>query len=265
LPFFQISPGLDIHYLDQYPEGSPIVLLLHGLGSCGESWGYQFPALGEAGFRAIAPDFPGFGNSNYPGGGTSIAAIAGSLVQLLRSLGAEPAHVVGISMGGTVALQMALDAPNWVKKLILVNTFAQLRPKSASVWTYFAVRYLLVHTLGLPAQAKAVAGRIFPQPQQDDLRRELVRQICQADPRGYRAAMRALARFNVRQRLREIRCDTLVVSGEFDSTVPLETQQQLVQGIPGARHITIRSAGHAVIAEQPDVFNRCLLDFLNGN
>jgi 3-oxoadipate enol-lactonase len=76
--------------------------------------------------------------------------------------------------------------------------------------------------------------------------------------------MRALARFDVRRRLSDIRAPTLVVTGEEDTTVPPATQRELAEGIPGAQHVTIAGAGHAVIADSPEAFNRTLLAFLTA-
>jgi pimeloyl-ACP methyl ester carboxylesterase len=65
-------------------------------------------------------------------------------------------------MGGTIALQLALDAPALIRKLVLVNTFARLRPKNPNLWFYYALRFIMVQMLGLAAQAHFVAQRIFP-------------------------------------------------------------------------------------------------------
>ncbi len=262
MPFYEISAALRIHYLDPGPAGGCPVLLLHGLGASADSWQLQMPALQAAGFRPIAPEARGFGQSSYPGGGLQIPALATDLIALLDHLEIEQAHVVGISMGGTLALQLALDHPDRVQKLVLVNTFAALRPDNASQLFYFLLRLILVHTLGLPAQAKAVTQRIFPHPEQEILRQELLNQILQADRRGYRAAMRALARFNVIDRLAGIRCPTLVITGQNDTTVAPQRQKTLVECIPGARQVVIANAGHAVSVEQSELFNQILTGFL---
>jgi pimeloyl-ACP methyl ester carboxylesterase len=262
MPELEISPALKIHYLDPGPTGGCPVLLLHGLGATADSWQLQMPALQEAGFRPIAPDSRGFGQSSYPGGGLTIPALAADLIALLDHLQIEQAHAVGISMGGTLALQLALEHPERVQKLALVNTFAALRPDNANQFLYFLLRLVLVHTLGLPAQAKAVAARIFPRPEEDILRQELLNQILQADPRGYRAAMRALARFNVSDQLAEIRCPALVITGQNDTTVAPQRQKTLVECIPGARQVVIAGAGHAASVDSPGAFNRALIEFL---
>ena len=263
MPILQISPNLRIHYLEYNPRGFPAVLLLHGLGACGASWAMQIPALVDAGYHVIAPDIRGFGQSPYPGGRSRISDLAADMACLLGGLTTGPAHLVGISLGGAIALQMALDSPALTRKVVLVNTFANLRPKSPGLWFYYAVRFVLVHTLGLPAQAHAVAHRIFPRAEQEAYRQELIKEICQADPHGYRAVMRSLALFNVADRLNEIHAPILIISAEEDTTVPQSAQLDLLNGLPAAKHILIPAAGHAVIIDQPELFNHHLLEFLN--
>jgi pimeloyl-ACP methyl ester carboxylesterase len=187
------------------------------------------------------------------------------MVSLLQFSSVDRTHVVGISMGGAIAIQIALDNPHLVDKLVLVNTFSHLRPEKASVWAYFALRFLLVHTTGMATQAKAVAKRVFPHPEQAELRRLLCNQILQADPAGYRAAMRALAAFDVRRRLSEISLPVLVITGGQDTTVPPVAQLDLANSIPNARQVVISQAGHAVSVDCPEEFNRSVIDFLTND
>lgn len=262
MPVFEVSPSCHIHYLDDNSSSPNPVLLLHGLGANSQSWLMQTPALHQAGFRTIAPDAPGFGQSTYPGGRASIQSFTEPITALVEALKLSSLSVVGISMGGTMALQFALDNPQLVFRLVLVNTFARLNVTHPRMAPYFLMRFILVHTLGIPTQARAVAKRIFPYPDQEILRQGLIEQVLQADPRAYRAAMRALARFNVQDRLGEIACPTLVITGERDTTVPMLNQQQLARGISNARQVVIPDAGHAVTVEKPDVFNQVLVEFL---
>ena len=262
MPNFKISPQLSIHYIENNPSGQRPVILLHGLGANGSSWQLQVPALVDVGFRVIAPDARGFGQSTYPDGKTSIHEMAEDMVTLLGSLQIGQTDVVGISMGGTIALQLALDHPELVRKLVLVNTFAHLRPDSLSGWFYFALRLGLIQILGLRAQAQVVSKRLFPKPEQEELRQLLIIQIMQADPQGYRAAMRALWSFNVTDRLGSLNIPTLVITGDADTTVPLRVQRRLAESIPNARQVLIPQAGHAVTVEKPTEFNRALMLFL---
>jgi pimeloyl-ACP methyl ester carboxylesterase len=264
MPAVNLPNGLRLHYLDGNPTASPIVFLLHGLGADSSSWQLQIPALTAAGYRVIAPDAPGFGQSGFTRQAIGIAGVSRQILELMNALEINAFHLVGISMGGVLALQLALDAPGRVKKLVLVNTFAKLKLVNLRSLPYYLLRFILVHTLGLPTQARAVAARVFPDPNQHELRQVLIEQISQANPQAYRGMMRSLARFNASQRLAEIACPTLVVTGAADSTVPPGNQSQLSQGISCAKHIVINDAGHAVTIEQPGRFNEILLEFLSA-
>lgn len=255
-------PQHKLFYIDHQPESTRPVLLLHGLGATHASWTLQIPELVKAGFRVVAPDSRGFGKSGYPGR-TSVPLMVEDFIHLLDALQIPRTDVVGISMGGTQALQMALDYPERVHRLVLANTFASLRPRSLKVWGYFIYRFLLVHTLGLETQANFVAQRLFPKPEHEMLRRELITQVCQASPASYRATMRTLGVFDITTRLGEIRTPTLIITGTQDTTVPVDVQYTLAQNIGGSRHELIQGAGHGVSVEQPEVFNRLILDFLS--
>ncbi|MEW6092570.1 MAG: alpha/beta fold hydrolase, partial [Chloroflexota bacterium] len=251
-----------LHVLDPNPSGHPAVLLLHGLGATGASWTLQFPALSEAGFRPLAPDAPGFGESPYDGNGWSVKRMAAQMAELLNDLETGPAHIVGLSMGGVIAQQFARDFPQLTKKMVLVSTFAALRPDSLSGWLYLMQRALAITFLGLPAQARVVAGRVFPNPNQADLRNLLVATISRADPRAYRLAMRSLGQFDSRKWLHQITVPTMVVIGAEDTTISPARQKILAEGIPSARQVVMERAGHAVNVDRADGFNRLLLEFL---
>jgi 3-oxoadipate enol-lactonase len=253
-----------IYYIDPNPAGSPAVLFLHGLGADSNSWTLQLPALIEAGFRPIAIDTPGFGRSPYDGRGWSIARIAAEMAGLLDELQTGPAHVVGLSMGGVIAQQFALDHPHLLRKLVLVSTFAVLQPDTLSGWLYFFQRFIVVNTLGLKRQAKVVASRVFPGPQNAPLREMLVKTISTANPRAYRKAMISLGLFNSVSKLGEIKVPTLVVTGANDTTISPTRQSRLVTGIPASRLVIIPDAGHAVPVDQSELFNRELLSFFGS-
>lgn len=257
-----LEPGLSIHYQDLNPDGEPGVLLLHGLGTTADAWQLQFPALLNAGFRVIAPDMRGFGKSSYPGGSNQPGVMAQDMFQLMQALSMESFHLVGISLGGTVALELVLSAPEMVKSLVITNSFAKLRPWKFSLWLFYGMRLFLVHMIGIETQADYVAKRLFPSPEQTMFREAFREQISQANPHGYRSVMRSLAYFDVTSEVKKIESPTLVITGDEDNVVPPAVQAQLAAAIPGAQHITMTGAGHAVIVEKPEEYNQVLLDFL---
>ncbi len=253
-----------LHHLDLNADAARTVLLVHGLGSNNAGWQGQTGALRSAGWRVLVPDMPGFGDSPFAGGRWRIADAAAELAALLHALQPAGACVAGISMGGTVALQLALDYPQLVQRLVLVSTFARLRARGPRQLLYFARRYLLLHLRGLPSQARAVAQHVFPLPAQENWRAAFYQQILQSDVRAYRSAMLALARFDVQSRLAAVRVPTLVITGSQDATVLPENQAGLVHGIAGARQL-ILNGGHAIMVEQPQAFNAALLQFLSDS
>ncbi len=263
MPFYEISPQLKLHYQFDNPAGAETVVLLHGLGSSLDSWHYQLPDLAAAGYRILRIDQRGFGGSTYPGGALRFGDMAADLAGLLGFLGLEKVHLVGISMGGLTALQFATHHRPHLQKIVLVNTFASLQPDNFSQFVYFYFRLLMAHTLGVSAQADAVARRIFQRPEQAALRQKLIADIRRADPRAYRGALRAIKNFDARPALAAIAVPALVITGADDSTVHPQRQRDLAALLPNARQVVIPAANHAVIVDQPQIFNQVLLDFLS--
>jgi 3-oxoadipate enol-lactonase len=252
-----------IFYLDPKPGNKPAVILLHGLGTEASSWTYQFDALITSGYRPVAPDLPGFGRSAFNGGTWSIRQAAKVILSLADQMEIERFHLAGISMGGTIALQAAIEQPERIASLVLINTFATLRPKRWSEWIYLLRRYIRARVRGAGSQAELTASRIFPGENRQELREELVKHIRQTDPTVYKQAMRELAIYDARRDLKNIRIPSLVISARNDTTVPLENQHDLYAGIPGCRQVFIENAGHGVIIDQPDQVNQTMIKFMN--
>ncbi len=254
----------ELHFLDSNPGGTPVVVLLHGLGANATSWSLQLDRLSQAGMRPLAIDLPGFGESSFEGKGWKFKSITKILASFIAEQTEQPVYLVGLSMGGIIAQQMVIDYPEMVSKLVLVSTFSYLRPENLSQWAYFLARLLVVHFIGLKTQAKIVAKRIFPAPDQEALRQMAEEQISSADPRAYRAALRNLALFNSSKKLKFIKIPTLVVSGDRDTTVTPARQKFLADHLPNSKHVIISQAGHALTIDQYEKFNAVLLEFLAG-
>jgi pimeloyl-ACP methyl ester carboxylesterase len=250
-------------YLDPNPGGKIAVLFLHGLGANGASWSLQLPGFSEAGYRPIAPDIPGFGESFYSSLDWSLDKIACAMAGFLEELNTGPAHIIGLSMGGVIAQQFVHQYPHLVNKLILVSTFSVLRPSTFGGWAYFIRRFFTVMTMSLRAQARLVAWRVFPKPDQSTLRKVLEETISRVDPHLYRKAMRSLALFDSRKWLKEIQCPTFIITGDEDTTVPPVEQKILLTGIPKAKQVIVEGAGHAVSIDKPEEFNRVILEFIH--
>lgn len=236
------------------------LLLLHGLGSRSEDWQLQLPAFVSR-YRVVVADMRGHGRTSKPPGPYSVPMMAADVLGLLDALGIDAAHVVGLSMGGMIAFQMAVDRPERVRSLVIVNSgpalVAHTFGERLRVWQRLALA-----RLAKPARTAQFLGpRLFPKPEQAELRQQFIDQWAQNDPRAYRAAMRALIGWSVLDRVGAIRCPTLVISGDRDYT-PVAAKEGYTAQIPDARLVVIEDSGHATPIDQAEAFNACVLEFL---
>jgi 3-oxoadipate enol-lactonase len=236
--------------------------LLHGLGSCGDDWGAQIRAL-AAHYRVLAVDLPGHYRSARPGGPMSIAGMAAAVDALLERLALGRIHAVGLSLGGCVALALALHAPARVQSLVLINAFAHLRPSGFRGIMRGAGRALLAVAAPMSVVAAYVAREAFPDDARAPLRAAVTARLAANPRRHYLASLGALMRFDVRARLAEVRCPTLVIAGVLDATVPLTAKELLARAIPGARLSLVRDSGHVTPVDQAEALNRLLLEHLS--
>jgi pimeloyl-ACP methyl ester carboxylesterase len=247
----------------RYGATGPAVVLLHGLGSSSADWPEQRAALGT-GYRLIAVDLPGHGASPLPAGPLTIERMAADVAALLERLGEAPAHVVGLSLGACVALRLALCAPARVRSLTLVNPFARVQLGGPGDLARLGLRLALLGTAPMSRVAAHVARRLFPWPEQQELYASAVASLAATPRAAYFASMRALARFDARGQLCAIRQPTLVVTGDRDTSVPLAAKLALAAAIPRARLLVVPGSGHATPHDQPQVFNRAVLEFLSS-
>ena len=241
--------------------GEPL-LLLHGFGSRSQDWLLQVPVFAQH-YRVITADMRGHGCSDKPPGPYSVPMMAADVAGLLDALEIPSVHIVGLSMGGMIAFQLALDYPEQVRRLIIVNSTPALAPRTVGERLRVAQRLALARLFSPERTGRFLSRRLFPKPGQEPLREMLIAQWAENDPQAYRAAMRALVGWSVIDRVGEIRCPTLVISGDRDY-LPLEAKRAYTALIPGARLVVVEDSGHATPIDQPDLFNACVLEFLSG-
>ena len=259
MPDIQIA-GIRMHYQVE-GQGEPL-LFIHGLGSSLRDWAAQRAHFAQS-YQVISLDLRGHGGSAKPPGPYGMPLFAADSAALLDTLGVGPAHVVGISMGGMVAFQLALDAPRQVRSLTIVNSAPELLIRTPRERLKVWQRQLIVRLLGMRKIAEVLSTRLFPEPGHADLRRTFIERWAENDPRAYRDSLRAMLGWSVADRLAEIACPTLVIAADQDYT-PLATKQAYVARLPNARLAVIPDARHAVPVERPEAFNRILSEFLDG-
>lgn len=250
--------GNEIHY-ETAGDGEPLVLL-HGLGSSARDWEAQIPVFAQ-GYRVIAPDFRGFGSSAKLAGSISVSNLAHDIRGLLDALSIDRCHLMGFSMGGAVAYQMALDHPERFENLVILNSISSFKPVDLRGHFEYLSRKILVRLFGMKPLAKLVSKRLFPLPEQNGLRTEMAARYANNDRGSYLAALDALAAWDVSDRLGEITTPTLVISADQDYTA-IELKQADVDRLPNATLEVISDSRHGTPMDQAEALNRAVLGFL---
>lgn len=246
-------------YYETAGGGTPL-LFIHGLGSSAQDWERQTAAFAKDYF-VIAADLRGHGRSGDPAGPYRIADFAHDLTRLLDMLNCGPAHVVGVSLGGGIAFQLALDAPLRVRTLTIVNSAPEMILRTAlqkfAIWQ----RRQLVRWLGLPRFGRMLTKKLFPDPAQTHERATFAQRFAANRERPYSASLNALVGWSIAARLNEIHMPTLILAADQDYT-PVAFKQAYAAQLPNAALVVIPDSHHAVPMERPAAFNRALADFL---
>lgn len=258
----QICPGKNLFFLQQGNRGERI-LFLHGLGSSSNSWRLQFEFFSPS-YRILAPDFLGHGKSDKPDQEYSVAAHAEDILALLDLLSIDSVHVVGLSMGGMVAFQLAVDAPQRLKSMTIVNAGPVVPLENFQVRMLLWSRLAIIHTLGMKKMGQIVAQRLFPEKGQEELLQTAAKQVGSNPKSIYLRNMKCLFGWGVEDKLPEIGVPTLVVSADMDYTT-VEFKQQFVDKMRNARLAVVKNSHHFTPLDQPDAFNRLVDDFIKSN
>jgi|HubBroStandDraft_1064217.scaffolds.fasta_scaffold16948_6 3-oxoadipate enol-lactonase len=244
-------------YYRSHGNGEP-VLLIHGLGGSGADWALQIPAL-ERRFRVIVPDLPGCGSSSPPWGAYSIAGFACTLWSLLDQLEVPRINIVGFSMGGAVALEMALQRPTLVPRLALINSLATYRDQWRK-WIYARSSGALIRLVGMRRAARMFAAGLFPDPWQQTLRARAAAVVAAVPARSYLSMARALEQWDATDRLDRIRSRTLVIAAEHDHT-PLAEKRELAARL-GASMVVVHGSRHGTPFDASQATNSSVVALL---
>lgn len=258
-------PKLHIRDIDLYYEvtgqGEPL-LVIHGLGSCTRDWERQV-AFFSPHFQVINFDLRGHGKSDKPSGPYSISLFAEDTADLLKALGITSAHIVGISLGGMIAFQLAVSAPALVKSLVIVNSGPRVPADTFKQRLPLYLRLIIIHLLGMRRMGKVLSKRLFPKPEHETLRQNFVERLSENDKRAYLASLKAIfGGWSVADRLADIRCPTLAISADQDYT-PVALKEAYVAAMPQAELVVIADSRHALPLEHPQAFNETVAAFLS--
>ena len=241
-------------------RGAPVVLS-HALGLDMGMWDGLAAHL-AADHDLLRYDHRGHGGSARPAGPYSMDDLVDDAARLVREWGRGPVTWVGLSMGAMVGQGLAIRHPELVAKLVLANT-TSIYPEAAQAG--WAQRIATVQSQGMAAVAEMVVERYLHadfRAAQPDATQAIRAAILRNDPAGYAASCAAVAGVAWLDRLPEIRCPTLVISGARDAGAPPAMGQAIAERVPGARMEVIADASHLSVLETPAEFEALLRAFI---
>ena len=249
-------------YWDQAGSGDPLLLIM-GLGYAHQMWFRTLPIL-EAKYRTVYFDNRGVGKSDVPPGPYPIAQMAADAAAVMSAAGLDRAHVYGVSMGGMIAQQFALDYPDRVNKLILGCTASggpsAVRAKD-EVMKVLMARATMTPDEGAEAMVPYIYDASTPRARIDeDL---IVRRSVYPSNEGYLAQVQGIMAWTCFDRLNEIKAPTLVIHGETDELVPPGNGRLIAERIAGSRLVMIPHASHIYSTDQPEIAHQAILEFLS--
>jgi 3-oxoadipate enol-lactonase len=244
----------------------PAVLLLHGFPFDKSMWAEQTDELTAAGFRIIAPDLRGFGETKPTSEISTMDDMARDAAGLLEQLQIDQVIVCGLSMGGYVAFEFAHLFPARVHALILAGTRAPADNEQEKAGREQEVQTMLragMVPISIATLPKLLAERT--RAKKPDVVKRVRKMITQSDPKGAAAAQRGMAtRRDYTHDLENIKVPTLIIVGREDPIRPIKDAEFMHERIPNSRLEIIGEAAHMTNLEQAEVFNRAIIGFLRN-
>lgn len=252
--FIHPAPKLAVSYAGD----GPLVLFLHGIRGNRRNWNPQVEALAAEGFKAAAWDARGYGDSDdYPGQLNFRDHFVGDVLRVAEHFAAAKFHLIGLSMGGRIARNVAIYHPQRLYSLTVVNANPGFNAMSAED----VRRFVTERKNRTPESIRKLLG---PNARKGAYE-ELVQSIEMIREESYRKTLEASVAQDRDAPIENIRVPTLIVAGEDDTVYPPELARGMAKRIAGAELATMKGAGHLANLEQPEEFNRILLQFLKRN
>jgi 3-oxoadipate enol-lactonase len=252
---------IQINYELSGRDDAPVVMLSHSLASSMVMWNPQLDLMSSH-FKVLRYDTRGHGGSEAPEADYTLELLTEDAVALLDALVIDTVHFVGLSMGGMIGQNLALDHPDRLKSLTLCDTSAIMPEEVQPIWQQ---RIESARESGMQGQVDETLERWFTPEYllQNPPEVEMIRQqILATPPAGYIGCSEAIRNLDNLKRLSEITLPTLIIVGEEDPGTPVAASQAMHQRIADSRLVVLPSARHLSNIEQSAAFNAALLDFL---
>ena len=253
--------GIRMAYELSGPEGAPVACLNHCFGSDLHYWDRHLAAF--EGFRVLRYDTRGHGGSDAPSGPYWLEMLAADVAGLQDALGIERVHFCGVSLGGQIAQTFALDYPERIASLLLVNTTCEYSEDQVALWRARARQVL---EEGIEALHAALMARWFTDEavaEQPPGYRYMADAIRRFPPRSFAAAVEAMCHLHTTPRLPRIAAPTLVIGTPEDPGAPREVTEKMARLIPNASLEWLTPGRHLASLEHPERFNALVRAFLS--
>lgn len=257
MPRVPISASHAIGYEEAGGGDRTPIVFLHGVGSDKSVWRSQLDHFANE-RRAIAFDYPGYGDSDPMSEGTTRDDFAAAILLAMRELGIARAHICGLSLGGVIAIAMHEAVLGACASLILADTFAD-HPDGRAIY-----ERSLAASANMRALAESRVDVLLAQPADPEVRREVIDTMSRIDPAAYLIGAEAVWLADQRDRAHDIRVPTLVLCGTEDRVTPPSLSIALSHIIPGSRYEPIEGASHLSNLDRPEAFNTLVGAFIRG-
>jgi pimeloyl-ACP methyl ester carboxylesterase len=247
-------------YYEELGKGTPI-LFIHGLGSSTKDWENQLAYFSKR-YKTIAVDMRGHGGTKGSDAAYSIEQFALDVVPFLE-IEKQAVHIVGLSMGGLIAFQLAVNHSEFVKSLTIINSFVALPLDNRKISNGVRLRKMIPKILGMKIMGKILGKKLFPNKNQQDLRELIANRWAKNKVKDYIKSVNAAAGWSIKDRLADIECPTLIVGAEYDYT-SIEEKVAYTKLIPNAKLVIIPDSHHAVSVEKPNELNTVIATFLKN-
>lgn len=248
--------------LDYEDKGTgDALLLLHGLGSTKKDWDAQVPFFSKT-HRVITLDLRGHGNSSKPKDNYGVELMADDVKQFLDQLNIKKVTLVGFSMGGAVAFEIATRYPQYLENLVIVNSGPDFNAMGKIGDDLLKNRTEFLETKGIEPLAKEISFNMFPENHQIDLRNAFEARCKNNDYNAYYKSFTTLMTWGIGDKIKDITTKTLVVASDMDYT-PIAFKEAYVNKLKNVTLAVIKNSRHGVIIDQPEAFNKVLKKFLN--
>lgn len=261
--FFQTSDGKTIYYETHGKKEHPAIVLLHGIGADHEMWEPQIKKYPELGLYVIVPDMRGHGQSAKVDH-LALSDWSRDIYELLHTLEVDSCILAGVSMGGVIAQQFAVEHPEKLQKLILCDTFGELKTFSEKLsGAAQLLGFKIFQKFSKDALAKTMSSA-YKAPYAQQAKNYFYSACQKADLAQLILARRAINRINILDQLKQLKVPSLVMVGSTPGKIMIDANKKIADSLKGSKFVILDDSMDPSNLIQPEAFDREVLHFIKN-